>query len=69
MAKEKLIQYLRVSADLADSPGDGIAHVGVAPLRQAIALLMLETSGEPTGECICPTCGIRHGGSNLDGGF
>ena len=21
------------------------------------------------GECICPKCGIRHGGSTLDGGF
>lgn len=21
------------------------------------------------GECICPTCGLRHGGSNVDGGF
>lgn len=20
-------------------------------------------------ECICPKCGLRHGGSNLDGGF
>lgn len=20
-------------------------------------------------ECICPTCGLRHGGSNVDGGF
>lgn len=23
----------------------------------------------PQAECICPTCGLRHGGSNLDGGF
>lgn len=22
-----------------------------------------------TGECICPKCGLRHGSSNLDGGF
>lgn len=22
-----------------------------------------------TGECICPKCGLRHGGSNFDGGF
>lgn len=29
-----------------------------------------ECSAEKTrGECICPTCGIRHGGSNVDGGF
>jgi hypothetical protein len=47
MTKEHLIQYLRVNADLADKPGDGIAHVAVVPLRQAIALLMLEQH-EPT---------------------
>lgn len=23
----------------------------------------------PTNECICPNCGLRHGGSNADGGF
>lgn len=23
----------------------------------------------PRGECICPNCGLRHGGSNVDGGF
>lgn len=23
----------------------------------------------PKPECICPACGIRHGGSNVDGGF
>jgi len=23
----------------------------------------------PLPECICPTCGLRHGGSHLDGGF
>lgn len=26
-------------------------------------------AAEPIGECICPTCGIRHGSSNFDGGF
>lgn len=23
----------------------------------------------PSSECICPTCGLRHGGSKSDGGF
>lgn len=25
--------------------------------------------GNSKGECICPTCGLRHGGSKIDGGF
>lgn len=26
-------------------------------------------AAEPTPECICPTCGLRHGGAVVDGGF
>lgn len=48
MTNEQLVQYLRVCADLADKPGDGIAHVGVGHLRQAIALL--SPSDEPKAE-------------------
>jgi hypothetical protein len=49
VTKEQLVQYLRVCADLADKPGDGIAHVGLAHLRQAITLLepAVEPSAEP----------------------
>lgn len=39
MTKDELVQYLRVCADLADGPKDGIAHVAIVPLRQAIELL------------------------------
>jgi hypothetical protein len=52
MTKDELIQYLRVCADLADAPKDGIAHVAIVPLRQAIQFL--ESSAEPTREhCSC----------------
>jgi len=45
LTKDELVQYLRVCADLADAPNDGIAHVAIVPLRQAIQLL--EPSAEP----------------------
>jgi hypothetical protein len=45
LTKDELVQYLRVCADLADKPGDGIAHVGLAHLRQTITLL--EPAVEP----------------------
>lgn len=35
----------------------------------AVEVRHLQGTAEPTGECICPTCGIRHGSSNMDGGF
>jgi hypothetical protein len=34
--------------------------------------LSARLGGEPrasTPECICPNCGLRHGGSKIDGGF
>jgi len=30
---------------------------------------ILDAVRNPTGECICPKCGLRHGTSNVDGGF
>lgn len=45
MTKQQLIKYLRVCADLADAPKDGVAHVAIVPLRQAIQLL--ESPAEP----------------------
>jgi hypothetical protein len=51
MTKDELIQYLRVCADLADAPKDGIAHVAIVPLRQAIQFL--ESSAEPPAPQIC----------------
>ncbi len=36
---------------------------------QRLIALVRESRDEPRGECICPTCGLRHGGSNVDGGF
>lgn len=29
----------------------------------------LASYGEGERECICPKCGVRHGGGNSDGGF
>lgn len=35
----------------------------------AKAALGFETPLKHSGECICPTCGIRHGAASTDGGF
>lgn len=48
MTKTQLIDYLRVCADLADKPGDGVAHVGVEDLRHVIALLSDEPGASRT---------------------
>jgi hypothetical protein len=37
-------------------------------VRDYISALVLSPVEQPK-ECICPTCGLRHGGSNVDGGF
>ncbi len=31
--------------------------------------VLKELQRQSKGECICPTCGIRHGSISLDGGF
>jgi hypothetical protein len=54
MTKQQLIQYLRVCADLADSPKDGIAHVAIGPLRLAVQLL--EGAAEPPAPTMRDLC-------------
>ncbi len=45
----------------------------VKVLERAIAFIERHATPAPAApqeaECICPTCGIRHGGGNTNGGF
>jgi hypothetical protein len=40
-----------------------------AALLQLMDWCAEEMKRRNRGECICPTCGLRHGGRNFDGGF
>lgn len=46
-----------------------IDHTGRGSVVYQVAVKALAGSKALQPECICPTCGLRHGGSNVDGGF
>lgn len=52
--------------------GSAFGNYEMPATREAILSAVREAMAEDPaaiGECICSKCGIRHGGSNTDGGF
>lgn len=61
--KDAIAKYYATRFDALCPHGMPLAENICGPCSQG------EPNRPPAAECICPKCGIRHGGSNLDGGF
>ncbi len=70
MTREKIYQTALEQIESHLCANDFRAGVSAMQIIASKALAAAERlPHEPRGECICPTCGLRHGGSNVDGGF
>lgn len=62
------IRYLEAYIDAPDEPVPCASCGAIAGCCKDYPNCPGNTA-RPASECICPTCGIRHGSSNADGGF